>query len=130
MLNYKELQEMYKSYASAVDDLEQFIVDFLLENAKWVLSQTIDRTPVDTGHLRRSWRITNVYRLSSGNIGFVLMNDADYASYVENGHATRNRKSWVEGYYMATISLTELEERLPRRFDKKFAIFLAEHGVL
>lgn len=130
MLDYRELKEMYESYVSVVQDLENFLIDFLLENAKWVLNQTIDRTPVDTGNLRRNWHITNVYKLSSGNLGFVLMNDADYASYVENGHTTKNRKGWVEGYYMATISLAKLEEVLPRRFDKEFAIFLAAHGVL
>lgn len=121
---------MYKNYASAVKDLEKFLIDFLLENAKWVLNQTIDRTPVDTGNLRRNWHITKVYALSSGNLGFVLMNDADYASYVENGHTTRNRKDWVEGYYMATISIAKLEEIMPRRFDKEFTLFLATHGVL
>lgn len=130
MLKYDELKKLCESYTSVTEDFEPFLVKFLLENAKWTLSQTIDRTPVDTGNLRRNWHITKVYRLPSGNLGFVLMNDADYASYVENGHTTRNRKGWVEGYYMATIAITKLEQRLPRRFDYALSKFLTKHGVL
>lgn len=120
---------MYESYLAVYNDLENWLKDFLLEQGKWLLAETKDRTPVDSGYLRKSWRITKVYRLSSGNLGFVLMNDADYASYVENGHTNRNREGWVEGYYMATISIAKLDQYMPRRFDREFKKFLASHGV-
>lgn len=127
--NYRELQKMYESYLAIYNELENWLKDFLLEQGKWLLAETKDRTPVDSGYLRKSWRITRVYRLPSGNLGFVLMNDADYASYVENGHTTRNREGWVEGYYMATISIAKLDQYMPRRFDREFKKFLASHGV-
>lgn len=129
--NYKELEKLYKGYKAVAEELEEWLIDFLLENAQWTLGRTKDRTPVDTGYLKKRWRITNVYRLpSTGNIGFALINDADYASYVELGHTTRNREGWVEGYYMATISMEELERRLPRRFTLEFKKLLAKHEVL
>lgn len=127
--NYRELQKMYESYLAVYNELEDWLKDFLLEQGKWLLAETKDRTPVDSGYLRKNWRITKVYRLSSDNLGFVLMNDADYASYVENGHTTRNREGWVEGYYMATISIAKLDQYMPRRFDGEFKKFLASHGV-
>lgn len=129
MFDYKDFEKMCMSYTAAAQNLEAFLVDFLLEEAKWVHGETMDRTPVDTGYLRRVWRITGVYR-SGGALTFELINDADYASYVELGHTTRKRDKWVEGYYMATISLAKLEERMPADFDKEFTIFLKRYGVL
>lgn len=129
MFDHKEFKEMFNNYSSVANDLEAFLIDFLIENARWLKGQTKERTPVDSGNLRRKWHVSRAYKLSNGNYGFILMNDEDYASFVENGHTTRNRKGWVDGYYMATISITKLEERWPRRFDKEFVVFLASHGV-
>ncbi len=129
--DYREFEKLYKGYKAVAEELEEWLINFLLENAQWTLGRTKDRTPVDTGYLKKRWRITNVYRLAtSGSLGFALINDADYSSYVELGHTTRNREGWVEGYYMLTISMAELEKRLPRRFTLEFNKLLAEHGVL
>lgn len=129
MFDYKDFEKMCMSYAAAAQNLEAFLIDFLLEEAKWVQGETKDHTPVQTGYLRGRWRITGVYK-SGGNLTFELINDADYASYVELGHTTRKRDKWVEGYYMATISLAKLEERMPADFDREFTIFLKRYGVL
>lgn len=129
MFDYKDFEKMCMNYAAAAQNLEAFLIDFLLEEAKWVQGETKDRTPVQTGHLRGRWRITGVSK-SGGNLTFELINDADYASYVELGHTTRKRDKWVEGYYMATISLAKLEERMPADFDREFTIFLKRYGVL
>lgn len=128
---YKEFKQFYENCRSLSEELEDWLVSFLLENAQWLEGITKDRTPVDTGNLKRRWRITSVYRLPSSNsLAFALINDADYASYVELGHTTRNREGWVEGYFMATISMAELERKLPRRFTLQFNKLLARHGVL
>lgn len=130
-LKYKEFKQFYENCRSLSEELEDWLISFLLENAQWLEGITKDRTPVDTGNLKRRWRITNVYRLPSSNsLAFALINDADYASYVELGHTTRNREGWVEGYFMATISMSELEHKLPRRFTLQFNKLLARHGVL
>lgn len=130
MLDYRELKKFYAGYAKAAQNLEAFLIDFLLKEARWVQGATKDRTPVDTGNLRRHWYITNVYRLIDGNLCFELYNDADYADFVELGHTTRKRDKWVEGYYMATISIARLEERLPMDFNREFNRFLRRFGVL
>lgn len=128
--DYRELEKYIKNFQKASDNFEQWLISFLQENANWLLKQTVESTPVDTGNLRRQWRITKVRKLSSGNIGFVLANYADYASYVELGHTTRNRKNWVEGYYMCTISMKKLEQYLPRRFEKEFIIYMKGYGLV
>lgn len=128
--DYGEFKKFYGGMVKAYANFEDFLVDFLLEEALWLQGETKDHTPVKTGNLRRRWRITKVYKLSSGNFGFVLINDADYASYVEDGHTTRNRNDWVEGYYMATISIQKLQSRMPADFNKEFILFMKRYGVL
>lgn len=128
--NYNEFKKFVKSYESASRFFEIWLKGFLQENANWLLGRVIKDTPVDTGNLRREWKVTRVYKLSSGNIGFVIYNPADYASYVELGHTTRNREGWVEGYYMCTININELERRMPRRFEKEFMTFMKGHGLV
>lgn len=128
--DYGEFKKFYGGMVKAYADLESFLTDFLLEEARWLEGETKDHTPVKTGNLRGRWRITRVYKLSSGNLGFVLINDADYASYVEDGHTNRNREGWVEGYYMATISIEKLQSRMPAGFNKEFTLFMKRHGVL
>ena len=81
----------------------------LLRNVK-------QRTPVDTGQLRRSWE------LEKGDLYIKLFNRTEYALHVEYGHRTRGGRSYIEGVYMLKISferqkekfLDELEELLRR----------------
>ena len=65
------------------------------------------KTPVDTGVLKKSWK----YRTISENEG-ILSNNVHYAPHVEYGHRTRGRKSFVNGRYMLTKSVEEIESEL------------------
>ena len=107
----------------AANQFKDFLEDFLLKNALEALNKTKKRTPVDTGELRRNWEISSVVR-KGADLAVYLYNSKEYASYVENGHATRNREGWVEGYYMATISIEEIERKLPQRFNREFLKFM------
>ena len=72
--DYREFEKLYKGYKAVAEELEEWLINFLLENAQWTLGRTKDRTPVDTGYLKKRWRITNVYRLAtSGSLGFALI---------------------------------------------------------
>ena len=81
----------------------------LLRNVK-------QRTPVDTGQLRRSWE------LEKGDLYIKLFNRTEYGLHVEYGHRTRGGRSYIEGVYMLKIPferqkekfLDELEELLRR----------------
>lgn len=70
------------------------------------------------GHLRRNWQVGSVVK--QGNAYIVeIFNNVEYASYVEYGHRTRDHKSWVEGRFMATISMQEIERELPKFLERK-----------
>lgn len=81
----------------------------LLRNVK-------QRTPVDTGQLRRSWEV------EKGDLYIKLFNRTEYALHVEYGHRTRGGRSYIEGVYMLKIPferqkgkfLDELEQLLRR----------------
>lgn len=127
--DYREFKKFYGGMVKAYANIEDFLIDFYSKKARWLEGETKDHTPVKTGNLRRRWRITRVYRLSSGILGFVLINDADYAGYVEDGHTNRNREGWVEGYYMQLLAYKNYKS-YACCFDMEFRLFLRKHGVL
>ncbi|MEH7342752.1 HK97 gp10 family phage protein [Bacillus sp. JJ1532] len=55
-----------------------------------------------------------------------VINPVEYASYVEFGHRTRNKKGWVKGRFMMTISADEVERQAPKIIEKKLKKLLGE----
>lgn len=118
--DYSEFKNMAKRFNKALDErvIERWIREFLLEMAFRAERKIKKRTPVDSGHLRRNWQVGNVER--RGNTYVVeIFNNTEYASFVEYGHRTSNHKGWVEGRFMATISMQEIERQLPKFLEKK-----------
>ena len=70
------------------------------------------KTPVDTGVLRRSWRVKN-----EGQLARIVYNNVHYAPHIEYGHRTRGGKSFVDGRYMLTKSVKEIEDTLTSEFS-------------
>ncbi|NFF59845.1 HK97 gp10 family phage protein [Clostridium botulinum] len=70
------------------------------------------------GHLRRNWQVGNVEKRGNSYV-VEIFNNTEYASFVEYGHRTRNHNGWVEGRFMATISMQEIERKLPKFLEKK-----------
>ena len=70
------------------------------------------KTPVDSGVLRRSWRVK-----SEGQLAKIVYNNVKYAPYIEHGHRTRGGKSFVDGRYMLTKSVKEIEDTLTSEFS-------------
>ena len=127
-LDNQDLKKFYKNFNNMVRAFDKFLKDFLKENALDCLAKTKQRTPVDTGDLRRSWELSSVKKVGD-NIEIHIINMKEYATYLENGHVTIDRKSWVYGYFMCTIPLEELERKLPRRFEKEFIQFVNRMGI-
>ena len=70
------------------------------------------KTPVDTGVLRRSWHVNMPQKLTR-----VVYNNIHYAPHIEYGHRTRGGKSFVDGRYMLTKSVKEIEDTLTNEFS-------------
>lgn len=81
--------------------------------------RVVRRTPVGKsyknhtgGTLRRSWHLQKIddYTIS-------VYNNTKYVGYVEFGHRTRGGKSFVEGRYMLTKSLEDMEDLFGEEFE-------------
>ena len=70
------------------------------------------KTPVDSGLLRRSWRSKK-----EGELARIVYNNVHYAPHIEYGHRTRGGKSFVDGQYMLTKSVKEIEETMTSEFS-------------
>lgn len=125
--DFTEIENMAKAFKKALDErvIERFIQEFLLEMAYRSERKIKKRTPVDSGELRRNWRVGRVER--RGDVYIVeVFNNTDYASYVEHGHRNRTKTDWVEGKFMMTISMKEIEKELPAYLERKQAELLEQ----
>ncbi|QHZ50918.1 HK97 gp10 family phage protein [Paenibacillus larvae] len=112
--------------ASNSDLIGRFISDFLIEMAMRADRKIKKRTPVGkTGQLRRNWKVGSVQKMGNEYV-VEISNETHYGSFVEYGHRTRDLKGWVEGKFMMTISMKEIERELPKYLEKKFTTFLEE----
>jgi len=81
-------------------------------------------TPVKEGNLRKQWSV--IGPSYTGNAFVIeLQNNADYASYVENGHrqtpgryvpaiGKRLKASWVPGQHMLMKTMFEIDGQMPQ----------------
>ena len=77
-------------------------------------------TPVDSGVLRGAMTFDGVKKTGSG-FEMSLVNNTEYAQYVEYGHRTPGGKSTVKGFYMMKNGTVRLEKRLPSALEKAMA---------
>ncbi|MBS4172120.1 HK97 gp10 family phage protein [Bacillus sp. FJAT-49736] len=135
--------------------VERFIRGFLLEMAYRAEAKMKRRTPVNTGDLRRKWTVGNIERQGSSYV-VEIFNNLDYASFVEYGFRSHfvpgkwegkqfryiqgynppsgepggmyvgPKNGWVEGKFMMTISMKEIERELPRYLEQKQAQLINE----
>lgn len=152
-VNFKELEKFAKNLQKTLDEgvLDRFIEDFLLEIANRALRKIKKRTPVGVyskevhfytaegkevrfeidevktgGQLRRNWKVGKVERRGESFV-VEIYNNTEYAAYVEYGHRTgRDLTKWVEGRFMMTISMQEIERELLRYLEKRQAQLLEQ----
>lgn len=119
--DFGQMENMAKTFKKALDErvIDRWIREFLLEMAYRADRKIKKRTPVDKGELRRNWQVGKVEK-NGGAYVVEIYNNTEHASYVEHGHRTgKDLTCWVEGRFMMTISMQEMERELPRYLEKK-----------
>ena len=109
-------------------DFDKFCEAAAKELAARMLGKVIRRTPVakvNGGTLRRGWTIGQVKK-SGATYEVEVINNVDYAQYVEFGHRTRNHQGWVNGRFMMTISADQVEQQAPAILERKLYTMLRE----
>lgn len=142
----KALNDRLDKLAKA--DLDKFYTKVAKELAGRLLNKVKKRTPVVYGTLRDAWAVMPVGRRGN-HYAVVVINNLQYASYVEYGHRQRPgrfipgywagerfvydpdaeggmvlKDSWVKGRFMLTISTQELEQQAPAILERKLYQFL------
>jgi len=149
----KELKEWIdKVKGLTEEEIEEFNEQTIKEVAARALAKMIARTPVGEyppssgkvgGTLRRGWTggkdvdpytyiLNDIDVIKKGRAYIIILsNPVNYASYVEYGHRTREKKDgtrgWVDGQFFMKISEDEMQDELPALLEKKLNNFLGEY---
>lgn len=132
-IDFKELDAFAKRLEDAKKlDIDKFLKQSTKELAGRLIAKAIRNTPTGKypastgkvgGTLKRAWTVGKLRKDSSGYVVDVS-NPIHYASYVEYGHHTRNRKAYRIGRYMMTRAISEMNAQAPALLDKKFSRFI------
>lgn len=123
--DFRQLERMQKQLEKLEKEQTAFCASCAKELAARLMALVKKRTPVDTGELRRNWTAGTVER-KGDEIVIEVINGLLYASYVEYGHRTANHKGWVEGKFMLTVSVAEVERMAPKLVERKLQKFLED----
>lgn len=114
-MNIQGLNELIRTLDRSSSNYEKEAKKVLNKVGMRLKTKAALKTPVDSGVLKKSWK----YKTISKNEG-ILSNNVHYAPHVEYGHRTRGGKSFVDGRYMLTKSVKEIESEL----DKELSIMI------
>ena len=146
--DFSEVKMLAKNLKNADAIIDHFIQDSVMRIAFRADKKIKQRTPPGSGNLRRMWQVGSVSR--SGDAYTVeIINNAEYASYVENGFRAHwvpgkwegntfvyiknytpppgqpggmqvgPKNGWVDGKFMMRISIKEIEEELPAYMQRR-----------
>lgn len=121
--DFTDLRKFVKHLEKQEVEAKAMIEKCLNDLAAEMLARTKERTPVDSGDLRRAWTVSSIKRVGKW-YEIVISNNLKYGAYVEYGHRTRNHKGWVPGKFMMTMSAKEIESLAPAVIEKRVKSFL------
>lgn len=104
-----ELEAFKNNLQGLQGQIDAIIIEALEEIVAREMRMVKKGTPVDTGTLRKAWRITDIKKAGS-SFEVSVYNNMDYADYVEFGHRTRDHKNWVPGKFILTVSERQIEK--------------------
>lgn len=135
-LNYEDFKEYKKNLTKMVNKFDKWLHNFLLNQGMKFIAQVKTRTPVDTGDLRNHWQLDGI-TTEGDDLRCWFVNSMYYADFVEYGHAKPYKSGalpgsndWVDGFFMMTLSIDEIERNMPEEFELAFRAFLSSLGVL
>ena len=134
--DFTEFENYRNNFYNLYVQFDAWIAKFVLKEGMRFIAKVKPRTPVDTGDLRNHWQLDGMTR-DGDVINCWFVNSMDYATHVEYGHAkpyksgaAEGSSDWVDGYFMMTITIDEIQRAMPARFDAAFTQFLKGLEVL
>lgn len=134
--DYSEFERHRNNFNKMYLQFDAWLTKFLLKEGMRFIAKVKPRTPVDTGDLRNHWALDGITR-EGDTLKCWFVNPMHYATYVEYGHAkpyksgaAEGSPDWVDGYFMMTVSIDEIERTMPARFESAFKQFLMSLEVI
>lgn len=113
------LFSLEKMFPGAIKSIMQQMAGVLLKSVK-------DKTPVDTGNLRRKWALGEV-KADSKEASVEVTNNTEYAAHVEYGHRKRGG-GMVEGRFMLRRAMDEVAKNLPDVLEDQIQRYVDKGG--
>lgn len=133
--DYSAFQDFSRNFMKFEAQFSAWLASFLIKEGMKFIRAVKPRTPVDTGALRGAWSLDGVSRRGD-DILVWFVNPMNYATFVEYGHAKPYKSGagpgspdWVDGYFMMTVSLDEINRKMPRAFEAAFKKWIKSLGV-
>lgn len=121
--DFSELRKFAKHLEKQETKAKAMIERCTNDLAAELLARTKERTPARSGDLCGAWSVSSIRRIGKW-YKIVLINNLEYAAYVEYGHRTSNHHGWVQGKFMMTISAKEIETLAPAVIERRVKSFL------
>lgn len=129
------LEKFRDNIGKMLGDNDAFIKSVTQELAKELFAMLIKSTPVDTGYLKENWYV--VITKVSGGYEAEIINNTNYASYVNYGHrqtpgryvpaiGKRLKKGWIDGKFFIELSVAELRGITQPLLEKRLREHLKE----
>lgn len=110
----ERLQQQIRQLQQDHDKMCRECAKYLAQRFLRIVTQ---KTVVDTGTLRRGWTVGEIQK-QGDNYTVEIINQTEYASYVEYGHRTPSHKGWVPGKFMMTISEQQIQAQAPAILER------------
>ena len=112
--------------AAMMEDISEIDVQVLNQAVNGGVRYAKNNSPVITGFYRKNWRSAPAVKSKAGGATKVLVNSADYASYVNYGHRTVDQNGNTTGYVKSTLGDHLLERTVNYVNKRMIALFRKE----
>lgn len=127
---FEGLDEWEKGLAKTIESqYPEAFREMVIDLASQLEGKVKERTPVQTGHLKREWHLGEIKK--RGDTYYIeVYNNVEYADAVECGHRTRGGSGLVPGAHMMDLSLEEVKRHLPGYLKQWMSDFLNSHQIV
>lgn len=121
--NEAAIKQFRKELLSMFGDIEDIDKKVLNKSVNKGVAVAKKNTNVVSGFMRKSWRSTPAIKTKSGEVAKVLVNSADYSSYVNYGHRVVNKSGetvgWIKGQFILEKAVGFVEKELVKNFKEE-----------
>lgn len=121
--NKAAIDQFRKELKSMLSDISDMDIAILNKAGNKAVRRLKEETPVDTGFMRKSWRSAPAVKNKANEVKKAIVNTADYASYVNDGHRIVNKDGetvgLVEGKYMLEKALSHADKDIAKAFEEE-----------